>query len=77
MEPSLLAPHFWSDRDILRVRKLLGWQSVEHNGKVWCGTIPLTDLQHIEIVLFSSYALVGLTLQASSFFLTLLENYSL
>jgi hypothetical protein len=38
------------------------------------GTISLTDLQHHEIVLFSSYTLAGLVLPPSSF-LTLLENY--
>jgi hypothetical protein len=75
MASSLLAPHFWSDRDILRVRKLLGWQSVEYDGRVWCRTVPLTDLQRSDIVLFSSFTLAGLMLPASSFFLMLLENY--
>jgi hypothetical protein len=59
------------------VRKLLGWQSVAYDGKVQCGIISLTDLACSEIVLFSSYALAGFTLLASSFFLTLLENYGL
>jgi hypothetical protein len=46
-------------------------------GRVRCGTVPLTDLQWSEIVLFSSYALAGLALLTSSFFLMLLENYDL
>jgi hypothetical protein len=49
---------------------------MEYDGRVWCGTISLSDLQCGEIVLFSSYALAGLALPASSF-LTLLENYDL
>jgi hypothetical protein len=70
------APSFRLDRDILQVRKLLGWQSTEFDGRVRCGTISLTDLQHHEIVLFSSYTLARLVLPPSSF-LTLLENYGL
>jgi hypothetical protein len=61
----------------MRVRKLLGWQSAEYDGRVRCGTVPLTDLQRGEIALFSSYAQTRLTLLVSSFFLTLLENYDL
>jgi hypothetical protein len=46
MVSSLLAPRFRSDYDIMWVRKLLGWQSTEFDGKVRCGTVPLTDLAH-------------------------------
>jgi hypothetical protein len=77
MVSNFLAPRFRSDHDTMWVRKLLGWQSVEYYGMVRCGTILLTDLQHDEIVLFSSYVSSGLMLPASSFFLMLLKNYGL
>jgi hypothetical protein len=59
------------------VRRLLGWQTTEYDGRIWCIAVPLTNLQHGEIVLFASYALAGLALPVSSFFLTLPENYNL
>jgi hypothetical protein len=77
MASNLLTPHFWSDRNIMWVRKLLGWQLAEYHGKVRCRTIPLADVHRGEIVLFSSYVLAKLMLPTSSFFLTLLENYDL
>jgi hypothetical protein len=33
------------------VRRLLGWQTVEFNGRIWCRAVPLTNLQHGEIVI--------------------------
>jgi hypothetical protein len=77
MASSLLTLRFRFDHDIMLVRKLLGWQSVAYDGRVQCGIISLTDLACREIVLFSSYALGGFALPASSFFLALLENYGL
>jgi hypothetical protein len=77
MASSLLVPCFWSDCDNMQVRKLHGWQSAEYNGRVRCRTILLTDLQHDEIVLFSSYVMAELTLPMSSIFLMLLDNYGL
>jgi hypothetical protein len=74
MATSLLAPHFRTDRNIMQVRKMLGLHSAEYDGKVRCGAIPLIDLRRSEIILFYSYALAGLALSVSSFFLTLLEN---
>jgi hypothetical protein len=50
---------------------------MKYDRRIWCGTIPLTDLQRSEIVLFTSYALVEFTLLRSSFFRMLLENYDL
>jgi hypothetical protein len=58
----------------MQVRKMLGLHSAEYDGKVRCGAIPLIDLRRSEIILFYSYALAGLALSVSSFFLTLLEN---
>jgi hypothetical protein len=39
------------------------------------GTISLSSLQPSEFIFFTSYTLARLLLLASSFFLTLLENY--
>jgi hypothetical protein len=61
----------------MRVWRLLGWRAGEYDGRIHRGTIPLTDLQPGEMVLFTSYALVGFMLPVSSFFLTLLETYGL
>jgi hypothetical protein len=41
------------------------------------GTISLSSLQPSEFIFFTSYTLARLLLLASSFFLTLLENYDL
>jgi hypothetical protein len=44
---------------------------------MWYGTISLSSLQPSEFIFFTSYTLARLLLLASSFFLTLLENYDL
>jgi hypothetical protein len=75
MASSLLIPYLWSDDDVMRVRRLLEWQVEEYDGRIRRGTVLFTGLLLGEIVLFTSYALVGFVLPASSFFLTLLENY--
>jgi hypothetical protein len=49
---------------------------VKYNGRIRHRTVLLTGLLLSEIVLVTSYALAGFVLPASSFFLTLLENYS-
>jgi hypothetical protein len=59
------------------VRQVLRWQATEYDGSIRRGTVSLTDIQPGETVLFTSYALARFTLLASSFFVTLLENYSL
>jgi hypothetical protein len=65
------------NNDLMQVRRLLGWQATEYDGRIRYGTVPLANLQHGKIMLFTSYTLVGLTLLTSSFFLMLLENYGL
>jgi hypothetical protein len=62
---------------MMRVRKLLGWQSTEHDQRVRCGTVLLADLYCGEIVLFASSMLAGLMLPTSSFLPTWLDNYGL
>jgi hypothetical protein len=75
MMSSLHIPCLQSDDDLMQVRRLLGWQAREYDGRIQRGTVLLTDLLLDEIILFTSYALVGFALSTSSFFLTLLENY--
>jgi hypothetical protein len=59
------------------VRHLLGWTAPEHAGKIRAGKIPLRNLAVGELVLFNSYAMCGLVPPISSFFLLLLEEFSL
>jgi hypothetical protein len=77
MASNLPASHLRSNNDLMWVRRLLGWQATEYDGRIWGRTILFVDLQHDEIVLSSSYVLAGLALPMSSFFLILLENYGL
>jgi hypothetical protein len=59
------------------VRCLLGWTTPELAGKIRAGKVPLRDLAAGEFILFNSYAMCGLVPQISSFFLLLLEEFSL
>jgi hypothetical protein len=59
------------------VRRLLGWTTPELVGRIRASKIPLNDLAAGEFVLFNSYALCGLVLPISSFFLLLLEEFGL
>jgi hypothetical protein len=77
MASNLPVSHLRLDNELMQVKRLLGWQPAEYDGRIRCGTIPLTDLQPGKIVLFTSYALAGFVLPVSSFFITLLENYGL
>jgi hypothetical protein len=47
-----LHPRFRSDRDLMRVRRLLGWQTMKYDRRIRYGAIPLTNLQCGEIILF-------------------------
>jgi hypothetical protein len=44
---------------------------------MWCGTLPLINLQLGEFVFFSFFTAAGLVLLVSSFLFTLLEFYGL
>jgi hypothetical protein len=75
MVSSLPIPRLRSDADLMRVRRQLGWQAVEYDGRIRRGSGPLVGLLPGEFVPFTSDALAGFTLSTSSFLLTLLENY--
>jgi hypothetical protein len=66
--------HLRSDDDVMWVRRLLGWQAEEYDGRIRYETVPLAGLLPNKVVLFSSYTLAGFALPTTSFFLTLLEN---
>jgi hypothetical protein len=68
---------FQSQTQLDLVRRLMGWTAPEHAGKIRTGKIPLRDLAAGEFVLFNSYAMCGLVPPISSFFLLLLEEFSL
>jgi hypothetical protein len=76
MASILPVSRFRSGSDLMKLRRLLGWQSPGYDGMVRCGAVLLKDLRPDEFIFFTSYALAGLVLPFSSFF-TLLETYSL
>jgi hypothetical protein len=76
MASILPASRFRSGSDHTKLRRLLRWQSPGYNGRVWCGAVPLGDLQPGEFIFFTSYALAGVMPPFSSFFV-LLEWYGL
>jgi hypothetical protein len=59
------------------VFRLLGWTTLELAGKIRAGKVPLHDLAAGEFILFNSYAMCRLVPPISSFFLLLLEEFSL
>jgi hypothetical protein len=77
MATGLLPSRFRTNDDLARLRRLLGWQAAEHDGRMRCRSIPLTDLQPDKFVFFTSYALAGLAFSMSSFLFMLLEYYDL
>jgi hypothetical protein len=76
MASNLSSFHLRTESDLRKPRRVHVWQSPGFNGKMQCGIAPLTGLQPDKFIYFSSYALCGLILPFSSFFI-LLENYSL
>jgi hypothetical protein len=71
MASILPASRFWSESELRKLRRLLGWQSPGYDGRVRCGAVPLGDLRSGEFIFFTSYALAGLMLLFSSFLLLL------
>jgi hypothetical protein len=67
MVSNLPTSHLRSNNDLLRVRRLLGWQVTYYNGGIRCRIVPLANLQRDKIMLFTSYILARLVLLASSF----------
>jgi hypothetical protein len=73
----LAASCFRSNGELRKLRRLLGWQSSEFDGRMRCGTVLLDGLWFSKFFFFSSYALFRLILPFTTFFFTLLETYDL
>jgi hypothetical protein len=69
--------HLLLESNLMKLSRLLGWQPLGYDGKVWCGVVSPRDLRPGEFIFFSPYALAGLMLPFSSFLFTLLETYDL
>jgi hypothetical protein len=57
--------------------RLMGWQALGFEPRLKHGIALLANMEPGDFVFFSVYALAGLVLSLSSFFLTLLEYYGL
>jgi hypothetical protein len=77
MAPNLPRSRLPAKDDLRRLRRLLGWQSPGFDGRLWCGTFQLINLQPGESVFFSCYAVAGLVLSVLSFLYMLLGFYGL
>jgi hypothetical protein len=75
MASSLPTLRCQSENDPRALRKVIGWQSPRYDSKMWHEMLSL--VQPGDFVYFSVYALAGLMLPFSSFFLMLLEHYGL
>ena len=68
--------HFQTEKELGLVRQMLGLKSTARASEIRAGSLPL-NLGPGEFVLFIGYAMAGLALPISSFFLLLLEAYGL
>ena len=68
---------FQTEEELNTVRRLLGWSPQETAWGIRAGSVPLGDLRTGEFVLFISHISTGVGLPISSFFLLLLEDFSL
>jgi hypothetical protein len=74
---NLPRPRLHTPADLVVLRWVLRWQASGYDSWLWCGTLPLANLQPGEFVFFSCYAMVRLVALVSSFLLTLLLFYGL
>jgi hypothetical protein len=68
---------FQHENQLDSVRRLLGWTTLELVGRIRAGSIPLNNMETGEFILFNSYAMCGVVLPISCFFLLLLEEFGL
>ncbi|KAJ1296110.1 hypothetical protein BS78_01G273800 [Paspalum vaginatum] len=66
-----------TEENLTRVRRLLGWTDAERRDNVRTGSLPHSNLQPGEFVLFVPYLYCGLGIPISSFFMLLLEAFGL
>jgi len=75
---SLVRPcRFQTEEELNTVRRLLGWSPQKTAWGIRAGSVPLGDLRTGEFVLVISHISTSLGLPISSFFLLLLEDFSL
>jgi hypothetical protein len=77
MAAELPPSRFRSSGSLASLRQLMGWQAPGFEHRLKRGVVPLANLEPGDFVFFSAYALAGLVLPLSSFFLMLLEFYGL
>jgi hypothetical protein len=77
MAAELPPSRFRSSGSLVSLRRLMGWQAPGFEHRLKRGVVPLANLKPANFVFFSAYALAGLVLSLSSFFLMLLEFYGL
>jgi hypothetical protein len=77
MAAELPPSRFKTTGSLASLRQLMGWQAPALTSKQKHGVASLANMGSEDFVFFTAYALVGLVLSLSSFFLTLLEYYGL
>jgi hypothetical protein len=77
MAAELLPSRFRSSGSLASLRRLMVWQAPGFEHRLKRRIMPLANLVPEDFVFFSVYALAGLVLPLSSFFLMLLEFYGL
>jgi hypothetical protein len=73
MASNLLPSRYQTESDLRKLRKVVGWQSLGYYSKTRHGIVSLANMQPINFIFFSSYALSRLELLLSSFLFMLLE----
>jgi hypothetical protein len=77
MVVELPSSRFKTTGSLASLRRLMGWQASDLACKMKSGSASLANMRLRDFVFFAAYALAGLVLPMSSFFLTLLEYYGL
>jgi hypothetical protein len=77
MAAELPPSRFKTMGSLASLRWLMGWQAPSLTCKVKSGVTSLANMRPGDFVFFAAYALAGLVLPLSSFFLMLLEYYGL
>jgi hypothetical protein len=77
MAAELTPSQFKTTGSLTSLRRLMGWHAPDLAPKLKHGVASLANMGLEDFVFFVTYALAGLVLPLSSFFLTLLEYYGL
>jgi hypothetical protein len=77
MAAELPSSRFRTTGSLASLRQLMGWQAPGLAPKLKRGIAPLANMVPGDFIFFTAYALAGLVPPLSSFFLMLVEYYSL